>query len=81
MPSSPLSRRNHARPDGPELAIAMLSLRPDLLVLLMSGNVSQALEQRARDARVLELLRKPLALQELADGLAGVFAASERANP
>jgi len=65
---------------GTELAIAMLSLRPDLPVLLMSGNVSQALEQRARDARVLELLRKPLALQELADCLAGVFAASERSN-
>jgi len=66
---------------GTELAAALLAVRPDLPVLLMSGNVSHALEQRARAAKVLELLRKPLALQELADCLAAVFADSERSNP
>jgi CheY-like chemotaxis protein len=65
---------------GTELAAALLAVRPDLPVLLMSGNVSQALEQRARAAKVQELLRKPLALQELADCLASVFAATERSN-
>ncbi len=55
---------------GSELAARVLALRPGLPVILASGNVGAALEQRARDAGVVALLRKPLGLQELAESLA-----------
>ncbi|MDM0113633.1 ATP-binding protein [Variovorax sp. J22R133] len=55
---------------GSELARRLLAVRPDLPVILVSGNVGAALEQRARDAGVATLLRKPLRLQELAESLA-----------
>jgi CheY-like chemotaxis protein len=55
---------------GSELARRLLALRPGLPVILVSGNVGAALEQRARDAGVVALLRKPLGLQELAETLA-----------
>jgi len=59
---------------GSELALKLLALRPGLPVILVSGNVGAALEQRARDAGVVALLRKPLGLQELAERLANTFA-------
>jgi signal transduction histidine kinase len=55
---------------GSELAARVLAVRPGLPVILVSGNVGTALEQRARDAGVVALLRKPLGLQELAESLA-----------
>jgi signal transduction histidine kinase len=55
---------------GSELALKLLAVRPELPVILVSGNVGAALEQRARDAGVVALLRKPLGLQELAESLA-----------
>jgi PAS domain S-box-containing protein len=55
---------------GTELAAATRALRPELPVLLMSGNVGPGLEQLARDAGVAELLRKPLTLPELSESLA-----------
>jgi signal transduction histidine kinase len=58
---------------GSELAARVLAVRPGLPVILVSGNVGAALEQRARDAGVVALLRKPLGLQELAESLARVL--------
>jgi FixJ family two-component response regulator len=55
---------------GTELAERLLAVRPGLPVLLVSGNVGSALEQRVRDVGIMALLRKPLRLQELADSLA-----------
>ncbi|MGJ7509734.1 ATP-binding protein [Variovorax sp. GT1P44] len=55
---------------GSELARRLLAARPGLPVILVSGNVGAALEQSARDAGVVALLRKPLGLRELAEGLA-----------
>ena len=60
---------------GSELARLLLLQRPALPVALMSGNVNVALEQRARDAGVAEVLHKPLGLQELAECLARILAA------
>ncbi len=58
---------------GSELASKLLSTRPGLPVVLMSGNVGAALEQRARDLGVAALLHKPLALRELAECLSEVL--------
>ncbi|MBD9667325.1 response regulator [Variovorax sp. VRV01] len=55
---------------GSDLALKLLAVRPDLPVILVSGNVGAALEQRAHEAGVVALLRKPLGLQELAESLA-----------
>ena len=55
---------------GSELARTLRALRPDLPVILMSGKVSKALVQRAREAGVGAVLHKPLALRELATRLA-----------
>ncbi|MDP9891881.1 PAS domain S-box-containing protein [Variovorax boronicumulans] len=60
---------------GSELARLLRSKRPELPVALVSGNVNVALEQRARDAGVAEVLHKPLGLQELAECLARLLAA------
>jgi len=59
---------------GSDLARKLLALRPGLPVILVSGNVGAALEQRAREAGVVALLRKPLGLQEMAEVLANTFA-------
>lgn len=55
---------------GSELARRLLAVRADLPVILVSGNVGAALEQRVRDAGVVALLRKPLGLRDLAESLA-----------
>jgi signal transduction histidine kinase/CheY-like chemotaxis protein len=55
---------------GSELARALWARRPGLPVLLMSGKVDAALLQRAREAGIDPVLRKPLHLQELANRLA-----------
>jgi PAS domain S-box-containing protein len=54
---------------GTQLARLLLAIRPDLPILLMSGNLSDAAEQAARDAGVRATLHKPLALSELAERL------------
>jgi len=54
---------------GSDLARRLIGIRPELPVILVSGNVDAALEQRARDAGVVALLRKPLGLQKLAESL------------
>jgi len=59
---------------GSDFAGRLLKLRPGLPVILVSGNVDATLEQRARDAGVVALLRKPLALRELAETLASTLA-------
>ena len=55
---------------GSELAGRLRALRPGLPVLLMSGRVDAALEQRARSVGVTALLHKPLTLREVAENLA-----------
>jgi PAS domain S-box-containing protein len=54
---------------GSEFAFKLRARRPELPIVLMSGNVSAALEARARAAGVQAVLHKPLALQELAECL------------
>jgi len=54
---------------GTELARRLLALRPTLPILLMSGNLSEAAEQSARDAGIRTVLHKPLGLRELAENL------------
>ena len=58
---------------GTELAKLLHEVRPELPVILVSGNISQVLEQRARDAAVVALLRKPVSLKDLAETLARTF--------
>jgi signal transduction histidine kinase len=58
---------------GRELAARVLALRPGLPVLLMSGNLGDADERAALAAGLRAVLRKPLALRELAEGLAAVL--------
>ena len=58
---------------GSDLARRVLAIRPDLPILLMSGNLSEAVEADARALGVRAALHKPLGLRELADGVAGLF--------
>ncbi len=58
---------------GSELARCVLALRPDLPVLLMSGNLREHVEVELRAIGVRVALHKPLASRELADSLAGLF--------
>lgn len=58
---------------GSELARAAHALRPDLPILLMSGYVTTALLQRARDAGVADVLSKPLAAADIAHALAAAL--------
>ncbi|OUM01722.1 ATP-binding protein [Variovorax sp. JS1663] len=60
---------------GTELAALLRARRPQLPIVVMSGKVNVALEQRARDAGVAAVLHKPLGLQELAECVAHVIAA------
>ncbi|MGJ7488924.1 ATP-binding protein [Variovorax sp. ZT4R33] len=55
---------------GTELARRLRVRRPALPVILMSGKVDKAMLERARAAGVHTVLRKPLALHELATRLA-----------
>jgi PAS domain S-box-containing protein len=67
-----------ALPDmqGDALTERLLRIRPDLPVMLMSGNLSAAIEQQAMARGVRAVLHKPLGLQELAETLAKILAAS-----
>ena len=55
---------------GSELALAVRQLRGDLPVVLVSGLVTPALTQRAREAGVTEVLAKPLVARDIARALA-----------
>ncbi len=58
---------------GSELARCVLALRPDLPVLLMSGNLREHVEAEVLAMGVRAALHKPLASCELADSLASLF--------
>jgi PAS domain S-box-containing protein len=58
---------------GRELAAQARRLRPDLPVVMMSGYVSPALLQQARDIGVAEVLSKPLGEREIARALAAAL--------
>jgi PAS domain S-box-containing protein len=55
---------------GSELAGAIRALRDDIPIVLMSGYVTPALQQRAREAGVLSVLAKPLVARDIARALA-----------
>ncbi|MDO9443216.1 MAG: response regulator, partial [Beijerinckiaceae bacterium] len=59
---------------GDAFAERLLARRARVPVMLMSGNLSAAVEQRVRSLGVKAVLHKPLGLQELAEILAGVVA-------
>jgi serine/threonine protein kinase len=52
---------------GIDLAREIEPLRPDLPIVLMSGSSSVQLHERARDAGIRELLRKPLQRKDIAE--------------
>jgi PAS domain S-box-containing protein len=58
---------------GRELAAQARRMRPGMPVVLMSGYVSAALLQQARDIGVAEVLAKPLATPEIARALAAAL--------
>jgi CheY-like chemotaxis protein len=58
---------------GSELALAARQLRSDLPIVLMSGLVTPALTQRAREAGVAEVLAKPLVARDIARALAAAL--------
>ena len=58
---------------GSELALAVREIRGDIPIVLMSGYVTPALTQRARDAGVAEVLAKPLVARDIARSLAGAL--------
>jgi FixJ family two-component response regulator len=66
---------------GSELARAILALRPELPVIMMSGHVVASLEERAEKAGVCLLLHKPLAARELARSLAQCLAGESSPPP
>jgi len=57
---------------GSEPTRRLIGLRPGLPILLMSGNLCESVEDAARGLGVRAALHKPLALRELADGVAGL---------
>src|SRR5205085_2120090 len=59
---------------GDLLAERLLALRPQLPVLLMSGNLGAGAEQQLKARGVMAVLHKPLRLQELAETLARIVA-------
>ncbi|HTT10678.1 MAG TPA: PAS domain-containing protein [Burkholderiaceae bacterium] len=58
---------------GSELTAEIRKIRPDIPVVLMSGYVTPALSERARDAGVFEVLAKPLVSREIARSLASAL--------
>jgi PAS domain S-box-containing protein len=58
---------------GTELARQIRGMRPSVPVLLMSGRAVVSLVERAREAGVVEVLRKPLHQRDIAEALARVL--------
>jgi DNA-binding NtrC family response regulator len=52
---------------GTDLAREIVRLRPDLPIVLMSGYGGAQLRERAHDAGIRELLRKPLQRKDIAE--------------
>jgi len=61
---------------GTELAREIATIRPGVLILLMSGHGGPYLTERALAAGVSEVLRKPLQRRDLAESLARLLARS-----
>ena len=55
---------------GSELAGEIRRIRPDIPIMLISGYVTPALTERARDLGIAEVLAKPLAARDIARSLA-----------
>jgi PAS domain S-box-containing protein len=66
---------DEAMPDmtGSELAREIRRIRPDIPIVLISGYVTPALIERARDLGVAEVLLKPLVARDLARSLAAAL--------
>jgi PAS domain S-box-containing protein len=58
---------------GIELASRLFVIRPELPVMLMSGNLSEADERAAREIGIRATLHKPLGLRDMAEHLAAFF--------
>jgi CheY-like chemotaxis protein len=58
---------------GTALAGQIRRLRPDLPIVLMSGYSGSQLHERAREAGIREVLRKPLQSRDMADCLARIL--------
>jgi two-component system NtrC family sensor kinase len=58
---------------GSELAAEIRRIRADIPIVLMSGFVSPALSERARQAGVVDVLAKPLVSRDIARGLAAAL--------
>jgi CheY-like chemotaxis protein len=67
---------------GSQLIRKLREIRPTIPILLVSGYLSTAVVQRARDAGADEVLKKPVSARELATGLDRVLhaAANRRSN-
>lgn len=64
---------------GSELAQAARALRPDLPIVLMSGLITPALQQRARELGAAAVLGKPLVAADIAAALARARRGLQRA--
>jgi CheY-like chemotaxis protein len=64
---------------GSELARELHRIRPDMPIVLMSGYVTAALAQRAREVGALEVLSKPLVAGDIARCLARALQAGDDA--
>jgi CheY-like chemotaxis protein len=62
---------------GTQLAIELRKINPTLPILIASGYGGSGFETRALSAGVNRVLRKPYRMSEIADVLAGFFAAKE----
>jgi CheY-like chemotaxis protein len=65
---------------GCELIQEMRALRPTIPILLVSGYLSPAVMERARNAGASDVLRKPLSAHELAASLEGLLQATRASN-
>jgi len=63
--------------NGIEVARQLLSVRPDLSVLLTSGYLRAEEIQRARAVGIRDMIRKPAAIEELGAALARAFRTAE----
>jgi CheY-like chemotaxis protein len=57
---------------GTDVAAELLSLRPQLPILMVSGQVTEELKQQAHHLGVREILQKPLILKDLISAIDGI---------
>jgi CheY-like chemotaxis protein len=60
---------------GLDFAREVTGIRADLPVVLLTGHMDDLPEETMRDAGVRLVMRKPLTLDELGDGISGVLTA------